>query len=558
MRPDSSSQSRMAERYADLLDGADSDELAEIVAVLDMLCEDIKSPALQSPIVAGAEGASRSNITGARWRGVSERRREQEDSDVDAEFPHTPVALPVAKRRKSRRLISEVAAIAAVLLIAMLARTLFGVLKSSPGSPNLGKGTQTELFSISMVSPDEGWAVGGQTWYAENDPNPGTMVLYHYKNGQWTPTYIPFNDPNWPDSAYPVLRSVSMVSADDGWAVGATTNGSIEGFFLHYDGTTWHIVKPIISPSEERDLAPNNVGKVPAFTDISQVQMLAADDGWAVSGDSSQHGGWAIYHYNGTSWRSVPVADPSCHQVPPANIPAVSATPDFDCAFTGIAMSSLDEGWAVGRSGQSYSFRDTKGKTITADTTTGVVFHYVGGQWHLQASFPHVIFNAVTMVSPDEGWAVGVEYTPGDPNNIETPFLVHYSDGKWQHVTSPLDTLPGAKSYIGTFSSVSADSVWLAESLFDTQDKMAHGHTTTLLHYNGKRWEIMPLPVISDRIAYHITSLAMLPSGDGWAVGGTWWPSDTGQYDRTTIGLNTTATPLILHYHNGSWSVYTS
>lgn len=63
--------------------------------------------------------------------------------------------------------------------------------------------TSSNLNSVSMVSADEGWAVG----------DAGTIL--HYANRIWTPV-TPSPTPN-------PLYSVSMVSAGEGWAVGASS-----------------------------------------------------------------------------------------------------------------------------------------------------------------------------------------------------------------------------------------------------------------------------------------------------------------------------------------------
>jgi hypothetical protein len=71
--------------------------------------------------------------------------------------------------------------------------------------------TQQELDSIAMVSPTEGWAIGGRT-------------LLHYHNSTWTLFPIASNDD---------LHSITMASSSEGWMV--ATNGDI----LHYTQGIW-------------------------------------------------------------------------------------------------------------------------------------------------------------------------------------------------------------------------------------------------------------------------------------------------------------------------------
>jgi hypothetical protein len=72
------------------------------------------------------------------------------------------------------------------------------------------------LASISMVSADEGWAVGRQGAVA---------IIVHYQGGKWSRVYESsgYSEP---------LSSIDMLSASEGWSVGsmgpfyATATGS--------------------------------------------------------------------------------------------------------------------------------------------------------------------------------------------------------------------------------------------------------------------------------------------------------------------------------------------
>lgn len=63
------------------------------------------------------------------------------------------------------------------------------------------------VFSISMVSADDGWAVGAENRYRTQG------MLAHYQNGQWMPVTPPANTP--------ALNSVFMLSASEGWPLAA-------------------------------------------------------------------------------------------------------------------------------------------------------------------------------------------------------------------------------------------------------------------------------------------------------------------------------------------------
>jgi len=77
---------------------------------------------------------------------------------------------------------------------------------------------------------------------------------------------------SWTSPTTATLRSVYMVSADDGWAVGRF------GTIIHWDGAEWsNVTSPTADPLES-------------------VFMVGADDGWAVG-----HYG-TIIRWTGTEW----------------------------------------------------------------------------------------------------------------------------------------------------------------------------------------------------------------------------------------------------------------
>ena len=85
--------------------------------------------------------------------------------------------------------------------------------------------TASDLLSVFMLNPSEGWAVGGIGT---------TPVILHYTGGTWTQVPSP--------SIGGVLRSVFMVDSVSGWAVG--DNGAI----LQYSGGSWGAVSSPTAP----------------------------------------------------------------------------------------------------------------------------------------------------------------------------------------------------------------------------------------------------------------------------------------------------------------------
>ncbi len=475
---------------------------------------------------------------------LTHRNGERMQDTTLSENPQPQGALPTS--RSTRRVVTAIGAIAVVVLVAIIATLFFHGIFGASGPT--GPDAQLELTSISMVSASEGWAVGGQAWNSSrSDDGSGTTVLYHYKNGRWTPIYIPISDPAISDGSHPVLQAVSMVSATDGWAAGSFVKGSIKAFFLHYDGTSWTEVDPLVTHSELQYFGGKP--QVPAFFDLSGLQMLSATGGWAAGGTLPRDGEFALLHYTGSAWVSVPVDDPRCYETTP--------TPEsYTCMFIGLDMTSPQEGWAVGISGEINQTQQPDGKEVTtSDTSAAVIAHFAGGRWSIQARFPYATLQRVVMVSATEGWAIGTQSTPA--TDSEWPLLLHYVNGTWSKAASPLDMLPGRDSYIGAFSFSSPEDGWLAVSEYAGQDKMA-SEPPVLLHYTGGRWTRVDLPAVPNRVAVVINGLTMVSPQEGWAVGTGWLPPSNGKLTASHIGFSTPSRPLILHYFHGAWSVQVS
>jgi hypothetical protein len=114
--------------------------------------------------------------------------------------------------------------------------------------------TTSSLLSVFMVSATDGWAVGAF----------GTIV-------RW-------DGINWANVASPTtydLWSVFMVSVTDGWAVGGRNPGET---IIHWDGTNWSNVT------------------TPTTNSLASVFIVGASDGWAVGYLGT------IIRWNGTEW----------------------------------------------------------------------------------------------------------------------------------------------------------------------------------------------------------------------------------------------------------------
>ncbi|NLE44672.1 MAG: hypothetical protein GX620_08110, partial [Chloroflexi bacterium] len=152
--------------------------------------------------------------------------------------------------------------------------------------------TTASLYGVSMVSATDGWAVGGD---AINTYGGGVSEILRWNGVSWNrfPSPLPkatqvdeilsSQDVSSPSVQIPhnVLDDVDMVTSQLGWAVGTY------GVILHWNGYSWSIQTS------------------PTTMHLRSIEMLSAYDGWAVGGNGYGTGG-TILRWNGSRWNAVP------------------------------------------------------------------------------------------------------------------------------------------------------------------------------------------------------------------------------------------------------------
>jgi len=255
-------------------------------------------------------------------------------------------------------------------------------------------GTKNNLNSVFMINSGDVWTVGGGPHATASCSGPLCPVMLHFTGGSWN-TITP------PPGSY-VLKSIFMISSDEGWAVGEQVSSPPTGIILHYTVSggvgTWAIFPAPSSPSPVRGL--------------NSVFMLSQNEGWAV-GDNA-----TILHYTVSggigTW----------------NLVTVSGSPGLspDANLTSIFMLSPTLGWAVGGIQAANSFSagpvliywdGTKWEPVAAPTIPGGITP----TGHTSGTLKSVFFAA-----PDDGWAVGF------PGRNETSTF-HWDGVAWQHVS---------------------------------------------------------------------------------------------------------------------------
>jgi len=301
---------------------------------------------------------------------------------------------------------------AVVLAVAAIACVTVGPLaayswRALSGQPYAWAGAMS-LRSVSMVSADEGWAVGN----ISGSPN---SLLIRYQHGRWTILPKPAGLDKTSE-----FGAVSMVSATDGWALAsipyhfhdARNSMRTGSAFVHFQNGVWA-------------MAGDPLPYIAGPWNPSALVMTSATDGWATVEDHT-------LHYDGAAWREVMELTArdlgggaaisatglndawiggrlcmGCNMWPPSKgilhydghtwtdtLPQAVLAPSFPIGasldITGLAMLPPSEGWAA------------------ANCDSGALFlHYVAGRWTVQGSPVKDLLRSIAMRSPTEGWAAG-------------------------------------------------------------------------------------------------------------------------------------------------------
>jgi len=392
------------------------------------------------------------------------------------------------------------------------------------------------LYSVQLLTPTEGWAVGG-TCHIYNTTGCGaaTDVGYtlHWDGTRWSRVLTPPNTKT--------LASVFMVTASDVWAVGWG------GTIIHWDGTSW--VTPLV-PGGTGNLfsvfiLPGGLDgwavgastilrwsgtwptgawslfATPAKT-LRSVFLISPTEGWAVG--SSSGGSGTIFHWDGAGWMDLSAGSPTANDlysvfiVSPADAWAVGASstiirwngaswtgpmvaPTVGIDYRSIRMVSGTEGWIAGR--------------IDTTTKEGLLLRWNGVAWSIVRSWVTVGLNGLFMLPGGSiGCAVG-----------EAETIVSWNGSVWFARTSPTATRLNAVSNVAT------------------HDGWAVGDSGTIFRYDGISWahyETLPSGV-------NLNGLDMRASNDGWAVGDS----------PPALTAPSPFAPVILRWNGAAWTVVT-
>ncbi|HMA36630.1 MAG TPA: S-layer homology domain-containing protein [Chloroflexia bacterium] len=350
-------------------------------------------------------------------------------------------------------------------------------------SPNGGTADNV-LSGVSAISNTAVLAVGAYT-----DTNGLAQMLIERWNGtQWNMVAPPVAG-----TGGSTLQAVSARASNDVWAVGQyrpTPGAALQTLTLHWDGSQWSVV------------ASPNAGSLDNH--LLGVVAIAANDAWAVGYYTTSllpfH--TLALHWNGTSWSTVSVPNPS-----------------FGGALAAVAAVSGSDVWAVGAYAPDLS---GNGRTL--------VIHWTGSSWSTVSS-PNTgistALGAVAVVTAGDIWATGVA---SDGTRYLT-LAEHWNGAAWSIVPSP--SFGTGDNGLGGLAVLGTADVWAVGAY-----KTGTTSQTLAEHWDGTAWTAALSA--SPSAANNGLVAATVAGTDVWAVGAD---GPTGQYSTLIERLGSAPCP---------------
>jgi hypothetical protein len=271
-----------------------------------------------------------------------------------------------------------------------------------------------------------------------------------------------------------VFRGADLTSATGGWAVGYADTGTSptrQPIIERYDGTRFTAVPgaTVAGGGELRD--------VDATTTI---------DAWAVGFSSTGSGSAGLVeHWNGASWRIVPVTDPA---------------PKYQNYLLGVQAFADGTAWAVGSSSVPGSL----------DFVT-VAQRWTGGSWvQVPTPSPSKGTNQLTGVSgssPADVWAVG--FIQAGDDAVDQPLIEHWNGTAWTAAEVPASRAASLDAVVA----IDKADAWAVGTHFSLTGLRYEPYA---LHWDGSAWKETAFPSMAGRL----DGVAALSTKQVYAVGG--------------------------------------
>ncbi len=305
------------------------------------------------------------------------------------------------------------------------------------------------------------------------------------------------------------LSSLAVVSANDIWSVGSfgTYGAQRSTLAEHWNGSSWSV-----------STTPNGQNEVNWLLDTSAV---ASNDVWAVGYSATNPPEQSfrrtlVEHWNGSSWQVVASPNPT---------PPLSGGPVSN-QLHGVLALAPNNVWAVGTS-QDFG----AGQTL--------IEHWNGTSWSVVPSPSPGEFGwlrSVSGVAANDIWAVGTHYV----NGLQLTLTLHWNGSTWSVVPSANDG-PFLQELFKV-RAISSNDVW-AVGYHLAVFGFSEVFQTTIIHWNGTAWSVVPSPDVNQENNY-LWSVDAASATDAWAVGFF----DTGFELRT----------MTQHWDGTSWTIVDS
>jgi len=171
------------------------------------------------------------------------------------------------------------------------------------------------------------------------------------------------------------------------------------------------------------------------------------------------------------------------------------------CAeLNALCMLSPDEGWAVGCAPSTAGERDQDGDDAVVEA---LFLHYVDATWSRLRTDVRGRLTSIAMTSGDDGWAVG-----------EEGVIAHYNGTTWAQFGGI-----GSRGLQPTIRMLSPAEGWIARDGLGGTEKLP------FLHYDGQRWTAADWPTGLEGNSegfgpsVHLVDLTLPSRAEGWAVG---------------------------------------
>lgn len=237
--------------------------------------------------------------------------------------------------------------------------------------PETGPGAFDELEGVSGTNADDLWAVGS---FSDGE-NFVALLLVHWNGTSWT-----FFAPPTEESIQ-FGEAVTVVSADDAWAVGDAFPGTVSA---HFNGTDWTQVS---TPVLNLGTSPQNV--------LSGITNVGADDVWASGYENNDGENLAtpyLLHWTGTAW--------ALKEVPTAG--------SEGSRLFGVTALSATDVWVAGA-----TYQTDGGELALTEQFNGTSWSIVPSLDPGQlASLPSNTFQAIAALAPSTLFTVGSEEIP--------------------------------------------------------------------------------------------------------------------------------------------------